>query len=65
MKLGPIYESSVYQTLRKRTYEVVGDIIRAHKPNLHDKTLGMPATFQQDNISRGGQLFEIALLDTQ
>ena len=38
IKLGSIYESSIYQALRKRTYGVVGDhIILARKINLHDK----------------------------
>lgn len=60
MKLGPIYESSVHQALRKRTYGVVGDHIRARKTNLHDKIIEILATFQQDNTSRGGHLFEIA-----
>ena len=61
MKLGFIYESSVNQALRKRTYGNVGDhIIRARETNLHDKIFGILATFQQDNTSRGGHLFEIA-----
>ena len=40
MKLGPIYESSVYQGLRKRTYGAVGDhIIRAVKSIYKSKYL--------------------------
>ena len=55
IKLGPIYESSVYQALQKRTYRVVGDhIIRARKTNLHDKILEILATFLQDNTTRVG-----------
>ena len=65
MKLTPIYESLVYQTLRKRTYGVVGGhIIRTRKINLHKKILRILSTFQQDNTCRVGDLFEIALLDT-
>ena len=65
MKLTPIYESLVYQTLRKRTYGVVGGhIIRTRKINLHEKILRILATFQQDNTCRVGNFFEIALLDT-
>ena len=65
LKLVPIYESSVYQTLQKRTYRVVGGhIIQTRKINLHKKIVRILTTFQQDNTCRVGHLFEIALLDT-
>ena len=55
----------VLQALRKRTYGVVGDhIIRARKINLLVKILEILSTLQQDNTSRIGHSFEIALLDT-
>ena len=51
--------------MRKRTYGVVGDhIIRARKINLLVKILEILSTLQQDNTSRIGHSFEIALLDT-